>query len=539
MFGKMVARKWISMLVLTLGLGAAWGVGVALIGAVGMSLMPPATRGDSEDIIVVADGTPLIKTRIGGNWNNTKLRTLDGEAIDLEAIHWPRQASFRKPYREPRWFESPVTWRERIAGLSDEQKPPMSWVAIRDGQRPGHAYFAGYDPTSKLGLGYLGRAGFRPSIPARDEWFDMGNSTFSWQSQPIASRNSVLYGRLANLYGRGTSTDKNRLAWGLCFMVDGKEIQEIDLANKRVRTLASLEGLRSLSIVTQPLPATDEDTEAEPTNLPGDESADSLKAQSPFRLASMQAYTYTTVFVASPEIDAKHKTADRILACCDDRLVVINPFDNSQQAFSLPEQLRESDFSVYSMSEDKLLLTVGRGKWESGRIVDLLWIDTEGKIVQEKNLRLLGRRSTENPMLAAAGGSIVAPTLLPWLVVVFGVIPVTEMNVDQAESLGAALGEILPFSWPVLVLLLGLSVIFARLTYKWQQKYCRENTVLWCVTVFLFTWPALMAYWVMHRRPMMEACGECSAEVPRDRDACARCETVFAEPGRLGTEVFA
>ncbi|NOY42314.1 MAG: hypothetical protein GXP26_10825 [Planctomycetes bacterium] len=535
MFGRIVTRKWISVLVLTLGLGAAWSVGVALIGAIGMSLMPSAVPGDFEDIIVAADGTPLIKTRVGGNWNNTKLRTLDGEAVEQEGYNWLGQASIRKPYQKPRWFESPITWRERIAGVNDEQKPPMSWVAIRDGERPGHAYFAGYDPISKRRIGYLGRAGFRPSIPARDEWFDMGNSTLSWQHQPIASRNSVQYGGLGYLYGRGTSTDKNRLAWGLCFMIDGREIQELDLANRRVRTLTSLDGLRSLGIVSQPLPSIDEDAEAKPATLPGDENADSLKAQSPFRLASMQVWS----LVASPGIDAKHKTADRILACCDDRLVVINPFDNSQQAFSLPEQLRESRFSAYSMAEDQLLLTVERGKWESGRIFDLLWIDTEGKVVQEKNLRLLGGRSTETPMLATVGVSIVAPSLLPWLVGVFGVMPVAGMNIHQAESLGAALGEILPLCWPVLVLLLGLSVIFARLTYKWQQKYCRENTVLWCVTVFLFTWPALMAYWVMHRRPMMEACGECSAEVPRDRDACARCETEFAEPGRLGTEVFA
>ncbi len=542
MLSKIVTRKWISAMVLTLGLSVAWGVAAGLIGSIGKALRS-STSITSEQIVVAADGTPLIRTRVNGNYYHTKLRTLDGKEIDQDIQGWLNSVSVEKPYREPPCYNSLIPWRERIAGVSSNQNPPMGWLAIRDTERPGHAYFVGYDPKTKQNIGYLGRDGLRSSVPAHSEWFDLRHKTLSWRFSPLSSRRSVNYGAYGYNYGRVSTTDEHRLSFDSVFLVDGDEVKEIDLAKREVRTLAKLEGLRSIKIAAIPLPAENDDQELpsnreeETTDFPTDESVDTQSAQSPFRLAAMQTWTLAVGVPSS--IDSKHKTADRLFAQCDDRLVVINPFDNSQQTFQVPDALRGGGYQVYCVSEDQLLVQFGHGYWESGPNYKLWWMDTEGNIEQEKTLQLLGWVPPKPSAFHFAGTGAATPTLLPWLVGVFGFVPMEMMNNYEVETYRAALNKLMPKCWLTLVSILILSIIFTRLVYKSQRKYSRGNTLLWCVTVFLFTWPALMAYWVIHRRPVLEACGECHAEVPRDRDACARCETQFAEPVHLGTEIFA
>ena len=109
----------------------------------------------------------------------------------------------------------------------------------------------------------------------------------------------------------------------------------------------------------------------------------------------------------------------------------------------------------------------------------------------------------------------------------------------KADSYMAGLMESISISWPMLVIIITLSAALAWFVFRWQMKYSRSNTSLWCTTVFLTTVPGLFAYWLMHRGTVLEPCSGCGQQVPRDRDACARCEKSFPEPNLLGTEVFA
>jgi hypothetical protein len=102
-----------------------------------------------------------------------------------------------------------------------------------------------------------------------------------------------------------------------------------------------------------------------------------------------------------------------------------------------------------------------------------------------------------------------------------------------------AVGKTLQISWLGLIATPLIGAVLAWWTYRLQQKYRRPASRIWCAFVFLLGWPGFLAYWIEQRRPKLETCAECATIVPRDRDACAACNTLFAPPQRLGTEIFA
>jgi hypothetical protein len=102
-----------------------------------------------------------------------------------------------------------------------------------------------------------------------------------------------------------------------------------------------------------------------------------------------------------------------------------------------------------------------------------------------------------------------------------------------------AISHTIEVAWPPLVLVLALAAVLTWLTMRLQRKYRRSGSGAWAVFVFLLGPPGFLAYLVEHRRAKMEACRQCGEIVPPDREACAACNTEFAAPARVGTEIFA
>jgi hypothetical protein len=109
----------------------------------------------------------------------------------------------------------------------------------------------------------------------------------------------------------------------------------------------------------------------------------------------------------------------------------------------------------------------------------------------------------------------------------------------HATSYTAGVAEVWHYAWMGLAVVAVLSVVLTIVVYSWQQKYSRLHTLTWMAFVFLTTLPGFLAYWSMHRREPLAACPSCKREVPRNREACARCAESFPEPKLSGTEVFA
>ena len=298
---KILAQRFVVALVLAFGFGAVWALMIGAASSIASAFRPSVVQ-VSEGLAVTTDGTPLIRTMMPNIYVDMTLRTLEGQTVELESSgeRWLTAAVFPEPYRSPRWVSWPITWKQRIGDSSDFNKPPAAWVIVRDGGRPGHAYLAGYDVFSKRRLGHIGREGFRATRPPSDEWFDFGNATLSHGDAAVASAGfmvlgSVFISNLSSSYYSAFAPKEGRLEQWLVFLKDGETIQEVNLRNRQVRSVTSLENLLALAVTTQP-------SNRSPESDPADEEP----------------------------VNTQRELVHRLLARCEDRIVNVNPFDGTQ-----------------------------------------------------------------------------------------------------------------------------------------------------------------------------------------------------------------
>ena len=490
-------RAVIVCLVLAAGFGIAWGIGVGVLGGIVTSFFTsPQT---SEDIILARDGTPLIHSRIGGNYYNEQVRTLDGEILDsTENLHWLWTVEMYKASPAAGVVADSIPWEDRISVTSDSQKPPVIWNLIRNANRPGGVYLAGYDATTAHNVGYLGREGLRSAIPPKDEWFDVGYRTFKFDCNVVAE------GGYMSRVGQGVDYNLPPAGEGLfqpwsLFICDGDTVQEVNLRDRKTREVASFDNLVGVEII--PIIVLQEIDEA-----------------------------------GKP--DEVRSRENRLLVRTKDQLILYNVFESKQFGFQIPVGLEDKSFGVSMVGIERLMLHIDRGYWEQGNVVELLTIAPDGTIEQKDTVRLVNYvpESLRSTAFTALG---IAPTLLPLAVGMLILGPLAELQNHTTDTFQNAFNKLLDASWPALLLLMMVSLILAAVVYHWQKKYSRPYTSMWTILVFLTTVPGFLGYWAMHRRAPLAVCPHCGKEVPRNSEACARCAEPYPEPKLLGTEVFA
>ncbi len=488
-------RLVIVCLVLAAGFGTIWGFGVGGVGSFVSSLFAePQTY---ESIIVARDGSPLIQSRIGGNYYHQQIRTLDDTPVSPEKLDTMSVVSMNERYRAPGIVDWPITWQERIAGMSDSRNPPNSWVLIRDAESEGRAYITGHDALTNYSLGYIGREGSRETVPAAEEWFDLGNNRLDWNTNVVTSGGSVDFGSLGLGYNYPAVDQQGWFQPWQVFLCDGNTVREINLRDRQIRLVQDFEQLVGVAV----------------------------------------AVLHVVIPGAPNDPEQSSRIEQRLLVRCTDRLIVFNPFEVTQVDFKIPVGLENKPFSVHTIGPERLMLHIDRGYWEQGNVVELQTIKPNGEVERQDTVRLLNyvpSTSGEQALEVAA----IAPTLLPWVVGVIAVAPLIFIQNLQAETYQQALGKSLE-AWPGLLLVFVVSLILAALVFHWQKKYSRPHTGLWTTFVFLTTLPGFLGYWAMHRKPLLAACPSCGGEVPRNRDACAKCAEPFPEPKLLGSEIFA
>ncbi len=388
-------QRWLMALLLALGLGTLWGLLIAISGSALFALWP-SDRKSFQFIEVTTNGQPLVHTNIGGNYLNKEFRTLDGEKIDPDEVQMLSAAATTKPSLSPGLFTLPVTWHQRLAGMCDYARPPVEWVMIRDAELSGHAYLAGFDPITKLPVGYLGHAGFRQSKPPIGEQFDLGKFRLTNTDKlRFAGAHRVNFSGRAYPDSVSDFNEKQSLSVGTIYLADAHgSIHEINLRTRKVRTLVQLSGVTSIAITRMPRPRTsagngeDAGQENEPIN--GTLQLNLRATQfPPLNGSQFTLAQHTTLFVPDdmPEVK-KRKLVHRLVARCVDRLVVINPFEGTRKIFPLPENLRNTGFSARIISEGELFLEVERGYWEQGKVLDLMLLNLTGEITSKKTVRL-------------------------------------------------------------------------------------------------------------------------------------------------------
>jgi hypothetical protein len=488
-----IIRQIVVAVLLGTGFGVAWGFGLGGVGSFVTSLFGPISYGDYEDIVVDHFGKPFIQVRVDNDWDTMQYRTLDGNEVKLRRDDVNSPSTLAGPYRPPKLFDYPITWRERIVGITGGEDPPVSWVLMRDDSRPGKAWFVGHQPRSKQIVGYIGRKGLRSSLPPEDEKFNVGNRSLDYSSRAITTTGYANPGTLG--YGSIQQwTNSGRIQPWMIYLADGGVVREIDLRTREVRSLGEFDDLISMGIAE-----------------------------------------FTPLGVENPE---KQTLDQRLVIRSRDRVVIFNTFENSQSEFTLPETLQAEQFRVSTVGEEQLLLHLSRGDWERGRVVELMWINREGVTQDQQTVQLVGYNNPTKPSDAVIP-ALLSPSFLPWVLGVTLVAPIGMLQDHQAATYAAAMAEIWHFTWMGITVIAVLSLILTVVVYRWQQKYSRPHTLIWTVFVFLTTLPGFFAYWAMHRREPLAACPHCKHEVPRNREKCANCVEPFPEPKLLGTEVFA
>lgn len=512
MAGKHRWRILLTAFVMITGIVVFWAAIAALIVAIGSSLFQDNNFYQRESLVVAVDGTPLIITQEYYPFHDTTYRTLDNRLVQARTYANLEGASFSAPYRPPGVVDIPLNWQQRLASISDADKPATIWVFVRTREQPGRAYLVGYDYISKQRVGYLSRTGFSTRLPELETWFRWRKGPLN--SGDIASPASIgYYGSLPSYYNY-SSLDTPPLPETLrlweVVVRDGDDILVVDLQQQTVRPIASIESMEGLQIAAQPV-SVDEDRPAEPEN---------------------------GVAAEETGVHFSRRTVHRVLVRLDDRIEALNPFDGKRVSFPLPESLQEKSLMVYIVENDQLLLEVNRRKVEDEFLVDLLWINPAREIVREETVELASTNQ-ENPLAMVMAAGAICPSLAAALIVLLLVGPFSALQNYQAPSYWAAVSEPLRWAWPLLVILPILSLILAAVVYRWQRKYHRRHSTLWISLLLVTTLPGFLAYLAMHRRPPLAKCEACGSTVPRDRKACANCTEAFAQPPLLGTEIFA
>jgi len=488
-------RRLSAALIVAIGMAIVWGIAAAWgVSTVDSWLESPPTS--YESITVTHSGTAVIESHAYNDYQDVTYRTLEGEPIEVKGDNILSPAHLAKREIPPRFFPVLAGWGQSL-GASDFARPRGGWYLIRDNEPNGRAYFIGYDEFSKMPIGYLGKSGFRRNIPPVEEWFDLGLST--GYSMGAVSTQNLAYNRSVTHYNPGTE-ETNLPKW-MVFVLDGNRLQEVDLQARTVREIFTApDQVVSVALLTE-------------ATLPSSaEAPASGSPQSEFRLAL--------------------RTSDRVF--------VLDPTAGIKREFPLPESLRNESLNIYSISSDQLLCYWSTMADFQAFTEHLAWLGADGTIGRKETLQLANRRGDNfKPRLASILASVIAPIPIGWGAVVGLFVPIGTMNANMEPTYSAALAQIVGKAWPGMLIVTVVACLSSWLVWRWQRQYSRSATGAWCTFAFLLGLPGVVAYWLEMHRAKLEACDECHALVPRDRDACATCATPFPAPPQVGTEIFA
>src|SRR3972149_3474612 len=368
-----------------------------------------------ENIVVRPNGEPVIRSYASGGVENIAYRALQGEPLNIDG-GGRSSAHLPPPPGPPLWFDWPLGWGQSL-GVNDSAKPRGAWYLVRDAEPEGRGYFIGYDTFSRLPIGYLGRSGFRQSMPPKSDWFEFGRRPFGYGGV-AASVQQMSYNSLANLYDYGT--DRETLRPWKVFLIDADRVVEADLRSRTVRPLIELPEITSIGLLTEVV----------------DKPEDGATA------------------------DRNRRFVHRLAMRSADRLVVLNPYAGTKREFQLPESVRTKRFEVYSLRGESIILNWQETDEAAGQIQQLAWIAPDGSIEREESVQLAqlagANMSPQTASLAFAGG---APVPLVWAAFTGPIMPIGMVQSHEVPSFAAGVAKTLDMSWPGQVVVIALGCL--------------------------------------------------------------------------------
>lgn len=482
-------------LLLAVGAGLAWVIVVMWAYEVGSSRFRRAAV--YETLQLRRDGTPIIRSQMQTAIYPVEFRyrTLDGEELDVKSTEQMlTPASLVGPLRMQQWSPS-YAWFGRIATSSDYRQQPTYWYFVHDGRPHGNGYFVGYDSRSKLALGYISRQGFRLGKPPGDEQFSVHRTHVSaiflqmyyytpQHHEPVTS------------VGYSLDTPLGQLIPWRTLLVAQDGVWQVDLRERTARLVRPSTDVVSITTLQRP-------------DLWNDDGSQRLEPLRQFVVA---------------------RTADRLLVLDSDGRPV--------RSYTLPQELRDVDFSLYEPADGTAIVQTYE-LTSTEQILQLYWLDEMGDITRREQVALQRGTGAADPRLTSCVIALAAPSPLAIAGLLTTVMPAESMQFGRAPTYADAIARSLRENWPGLLLAIAIGTVSAWYCRRRQTDYVLPYTGAWMTFVFLFGLPGLLGYSFHRRWSCRKECPNCRHPAVRDRDACTACGTEFPKPALKGIEVFA
>jgi hypothetical protein len=471
-------------IVLTAGFIAVWGI----VSVWSLEVWDYTTQGGRfhEGLYFRADGSVVV--------NHGRLEVGESYFTDLEgnAVASPfkdvndRIAMVPIQPRPFPWSDSHRSWDSRISGMPDSQMPQGIWYRVSDGEPNGKTYIVGYDSQRKTKIGYLGTAGFRERPLPEAEHFaiiPIGMNAACSPGTPLSIPNSN--GRLGGQALQGFVSP-----WDLFLVGQDGKLYHVDLQARTVRVMYQDPDLQALALASVPL-------------------------------------------------SEKVGVQARLVARTTDAILVFGEKDQVRKRYPIPESLRNKTvfFGETSHGEAVMYWQDFGNAFSTTHEVMICWVSPDGRF----------REATTT--LQEAGGfrltsvkcGAMLPSPLPLATLSAIIWPADLVQNGRAATMPEALAQTTRNFAPAMLLAQVVAILCAIACYRRQRRYAatRRECLLWTLYVVLFGLPGWIGYRFGRTWPVLQRCAECETIVPQDREMCAQCETAFAEPALLGTEVFA
>ncbi|HZZ28782.1 MAG TPA: hypothetical protein VFE46_12335 [Pirellulales bacterium] len=382
------------------------------------------------------------------------------------------------PAADAAHFQNPLDWPDRILSIEDAQMPPNFWYLMREGQPNGHAYFVGFNSESKQQVGYLGLAGFRSTLPPREEQFVLS-------TQKVG-------GNIAGNFRPGAqpyiyATPENEI-WTAYLISGGKLFQ----VNFKLRTV-------------QPVPLPEEPVSVEMANQP---ISDALNS------------------------GYRREVAIRTT----NQIIVMDYEGKTLQTILVPAELRDQGFDLFAWWKPQVVMVTDMAGWVHPPQV--YWVNDQGQIARHETV-ILASNPPADPRLIAWGSAFLLPAPLIYAPALLIGLPLSNVFDGSQPAYAAALTVWWNACWPALVTLCVLGIALSIYVYGRHQRVSESGSLPWAVFIALMGLPGLIGY-VLHRaRPATEKCAHCGAVTSRNRDTCLLCNTEFPLPPLKSIEIFA
>ncbi len=477
---KTIAR-WPIALATVLGVGAliVWAFACFWINFVVENAF--VTYRQDDNLIFTAEGQALLQSYNGmPNRAVAVYRTLEGQVVDPESANFQIDAAANTQLPEPsRRRSSAIDWSQRVIGFGEARPTPVYWYLIHDGQQRGHAYFAGYDPHSKLPVGYLGLRGYRSDVPPTDEQLVIDRS----QLQGITSY-AGRWGSMGREPGNLGAEGKRAL-----YIVSGESLLRVDLAQRLIHPVTLPDKVLSVGNIEEPKAVSDE---------------------------------------------RKVIYEPRVVVRLPEELVVLNLKGETLRSVRIPREVRDAHLKLFGTTGPDSILVAARPP--RGTPTEIMWIRPDGDVARQVQLprSATGRDDCSNWL---STGALPSPPLEALMY--FVLLPMQYVEQGEAADFHAALERSVSQTWAPFSTLCVLSALLAIYCYRRHRRYAPTGAWSWAAFVLVGGPPALVGYWLHRGWPAVEPCGACGAIVPRDRKGCLVCAAEFAPPPLKGIEVFA